>query len=199
MTYGEPLWYAPRVAKPIPTYVMLLGGAAALGVLFLATRSSADSSSARTWPVVPNRGILSAFGTPRYTAGNRTHAGVDVAAFNGDKVVAMNDGEVLHLVTGYSIGAGLSAVAIAHPDADYIYGEIDVLVKPGQTVKAGDVIGTVRQNSSGPGHQMLHLEAWESGHAPSAFTPWYVGSPPPPHLLDAGKMIAPLASTGTKP
>ena len=181
------------------TPILLLGGAAALGVVFLATRSFADSTSTRTWPVVPNRGILSAFGTPRYTSGNRIHAGVDVAAFNGDKVVAIDDGEVLHLVTGYSIGAGLSAVAIAHPDADYIYGEIDVTAKPGQLVKAGDVIGTVRQNSSGPGHQMLHLEAWESGYAPSAFTPWYVGKPPPAHLLDAGQMIAPLLGTGTKP
>lgn len=180
------------------TPVLLLGGAAVLGVVFFAARSRANSS-ARTWPIVPNRGILSPFGAARHTAGTRIHAGVDVAAFNGDKVVAIDDGTVLYPVTGYSIGAGLSAVAIAHPDADYIYAEIDVAVKPGQVVKAGDVIGAVRQNSDGPGHQMLHLEAWESGSAPTAFTPWYVGKPPPPHLLNAEQMIAPLVGTGVKP
>jgi murein DD-endopeptidase MepM/ murein hydrolase activator NlpD len=178
-------------------YFALFGGTAVLGLLFVATRSSA--SGLRTWRVVPNRGILSPFGSPRYTAGNRIHAGVDVAAMNGDKVVAIDDGEVLHLVTGYSIGAGLSAVAIRHPDADYIYGEIDVTAKPGQIVRAGDIIGAVRQNDAGPGHQMLHLEAWETGTVPSAFTPWYVGKPPPAGLLDAGKLIAPLLGTGVKP
>jgi murein DD-endopeptidase MepM/ murein hydrolase activator NlpD len=177
----------------------LLGGVSILGILLLAKRSLANGSGARVWPVSPNRGVLSAFGTPRYTSGNRFHAGVDVAAMNGDKVLAIDDGEVLYPVTGYSIGAGLQAVAIRHPDADYIYGEIDVLVKAGQTVKAGDVIGTVRQNDAGPGHQMLHLEAWESGFGPTAFTPWNVGSPPPPHLLNAEQLIAPLAGTGIKP
>jgi murein DD-endopeptidase MepM/ murein hydrolase activator NlpD len=183
----------------------VLGGAALLGVIVLARRSSAQalapSPSVRTWPVVPNRGTISGFGAPRpagkYPA--RYHAAVDVGAQDGDKVVAIDDGEVLKLVTGYQIGAGLQAVAIRHPDADYIYAEIQVTAVPGQRVKAGDVIGVVRQNDSGPGHQMLHLEAWQTGMVPDAFKPWYVGQAAPPGLLDVGKILAPLANTGVKP
>lgn len=155
---------------------------------------AAFARSERTWPIVPNRGVLSGFDTPRPVsgagAGSRRHAGVDVIAEAGDKVVAIDDGEVLHLVTGYQIGTGLQAVAVRHPDADYVYGEIEVTAAPGQKVKAGDVIGIVRKNDAG--RQMLHLEAWQSGFAPTDFTPWKVGSPPPPGLLNAQTLIAPL-------
>jgi murein DD-endopeptidase MepM/ murein hydrolase activator NlpD len=177
---------------PLPKLGLGLG---ALAAVLLARASFASSS--RTWPVVPNRGILSPFGAPRYTSGNRNHAGVDVAALAGDKVVAIADGEVLGLVSGYQLGAGLQAVAVRHPDADYVYAEIEVVAGPGQRVKAGDVLGVVRKNSDG--NQMLHLEAWQSGMAPNSFTPWYMGKPRPAGLLNAEEMIAPLRASGARP
>lgn len=168
-------------------------GAAVIGAIVIAK----GLSRKRVWPVSPNRGLLSPFGAPRYTSGNRHHAGIDAAALAGDKVIAIDDGEVLEMVTGYALGAGLQAVSVRHPDADYIYAEIQVTAKPGQRVKAGDVLGIVRKNANG--NQMLHLEAWEHGKVPRAFTPWYVGQPAPAGLLNVGDLIAPLANTGLKP
>lgn len=174
-----------------------LGLATLAGVALFASRGQVARPSARVWPVSPNRGVLSPFKSPRYTSGNRYHAGVDLAALSGDLIIALDDGEVLGLVTGYQLGAGLQAVAVRHPDADYIYAEIAVTAKPGTRVSAGDVLGVVRKNADG--NQMLHLEAWQTGTVPNAFTPWYVGKPPPPGLLDAGLLVAPLAGTGKKP
>ncbi len=134
------------------------------------------------WPVVPKRAIISPFGASR-DGGNRIHAGTDCGAFAGDRIIAMGPGEVLWPVSGYRIGANLQAVAVRHEDADYIYAEIYVDVKPGQKLEAGEPIGTVGKN--GDGNAMLHLEAWEHGKCPKGFTPWINGQKPPAGLLDS--------------
>lgn len=146
----------------------------------------------KQWPIVPYRGgIFSPFKASRTRADGspRFHAGVDIAAQSGDEVVAIDDGEVVSMVSGYSLGTGLEAVAIRHPGVDLIYAEIDVGVKPGDLVKAGDVIGVVRKNSDG--RTMLHLEAWETGTVPTAFTEW-TPSYEPPGLLDASDVVEDL-------
>jgi murein DD-endopeptidase MepM/ murein hydrolase activator NlpD len=158
----------------------LVGGA----VVLIAV--AASGKSVRVWPVRPRRAILSRFGASR-DGGARIHAGIDLGAFKGDPIVAIDDGVVLHRVTGYGIGAGLQAVAIRHDDADYIYAEIRTDMQPGQRVSAGQQIGTADLN--GDGNSMLHLEAWEHGRAPKGFTPWYGGKPPPAGLLDVGELL----------
>lgn len=174
-------------------------GAAAL-VLFAAGSSSASTSygvsplpqsKKRRWPVSVYRGILSGFGarrppTPKNPM-ERRHAGVDLTSKVGDDIVAIDEGTVLYRVTGYDIGNGLQAVAVAHPDADYIYGEIEVTAAPGQKVMPGDVIGKAGLNDVG--NSMLHLEAWTTGKAPKSFTRWISGQPMPDGLLDAEQKV----------
>lgn len=179
--------------------LLLLGGVAAL-VLLDNKRSSETlepqeplEPKARRWPVEPYRGISNGFGAPRTVPGTdkpRYHAGVDVGAKQGDRVVAIDDGVVIQRVTGYELKAGLQGVSVSHPDADYIYAEIDLKVEPGQQVKAGDLIGIVRNNGTS-NTSMLHLERWEKGKAPAGFTMW-TPDYRPPGLLDAGNFLAEL-------
>ena len=177
--------------------LIALGVGAVGGIGYLIYKTATPSKPKRVWPVVPFRGAipqsgLAAYGSPRAATAKmaaRNHAGVDLNAFKGDKIVAISDGEVIGRLPGYEIGAGLQAVSIRHADADYIYAEIKLHdLVPGQKVKAGEVIGHVELNDVG--RSMLHLEAWETGTVPKSFTPWYAGSPKPKGLLEAPKMIA---------
>lgn len=188
------VWYTRPMVKP--SLPVLVGAGLFLSAAVIALRASARSGG-RVWPVSPNRGFLSGFRTPRpVSAPTRYHAGADLAALSGDKVLAIDDGVVLGPATGYELHAGLGAVTVRHPDADYVYAEIDPSVRPGQPVSAGEVIGAVRADSDGLA--MLHLEAWESGKGPRAFTPWYYGKPMPDGLLDAESLMRPLLATGVK-
>jgi murein DD-endopeptidase MepM/ murein hydrolase activator NlpD len=164
------------------------------GILYWAL-SGDDDGGDRLWPVVPNRGIINAFGANRVTNGRqRIHIGTDVGAFPGDKVVAITDGEVIGRLGGYELGAGLGAVSIRHPDADYIYAEIDVdpSMTPGKKVKAGDLVGVVRKNADGT--SMLHLEAWETGTVPKAFYAWWRDEPRPKGILSSTEILKTLPS-----
>lgn len=188
--------------------LLLLGGVAFF--LFGSKRSSSldelvvngaepvEQPRARVWPVEPYRGLVpgNGFKASRKVPGTdkpRYHAGIDIMANQGDRVVALDDGEVLHMATGYELLAGLQGVAVAHPDADYIYAELDVKVKPGQKLKAGDLIGIVRRNGTS-NTSMLHLEAWEKGKAPRGWTSWTPDSGRPAGLLDVSEKIKALQS-----
>lgn len=160
-------------------------------LLLLGGKGGSGSSGRRYWPVSTYRGTLSPFGAHRTRAdgSERFHAGIDLGAFVGDDIIAVDDGEVISMVTGYSLGAGLEAVSVRHPGVDLIYAEIDATVKPGDRVHAGQVIGKVKKN--GDGNSMLHLEAWETGTVPKAFTEW-TPTYRPPGLLDVGEFVAAL-------
>lgn len=169
----------------------ILLGLGVLGAVGLASSGPGATgrvvgSVGRVWPVRPYRGILSPFGASRDN-GTRVHAGIDLGALPGDAIVSMAIGVVLYPVSGFSIGAGLQAVAVRHPDAEYIYAEIMLLgVTVGQQLAAGERIGTAAKNKDG--NSMLHLEAWE--HAPHAFTRWVTGARPP-GLLDVQARLPP--------
>jgi murein DD-endopeptidase MepM/ murein hydrolase activator NlpD len=89
----------------------------------------------------------------------RFHQGTDIAAAEGTPVLAAYSGKVE--VSGWFGGLGL-AVVISHGDKhETRYGHMsEVLVKPGQYVKQGTVIGLVGSTgfSTGP---HLHFELWE--------------------------------------
>jgi murein DD-endopeptidase MepM/ murein hydrolase activator NlpD len=165
-----------------PLYV-----AAGIWLLVLGRKAGVMGGGARVWPIRPKRvdkqghWSMSGFGASRKRADGspRLHAGIDMLCYPGDEIVAIEDGVVLHMVSGFAIGNGLQAVAVDHGDWQAIYAEIRVTVKPGQTVSAGDQLG--RADRNGDGNTMLHLEAWE--RAPKGFTQW---SPSyrPPGLLD---------------
>jgi murein DD-endopeptidase MepM/ murein hydrolase activator NlpD len=169
----------------------LYAGAAVLGLTLGWLLRRAQGSGERIyWPIVPYRGTISPFKASRV---DRWHAGVDIGAFNGDRVIAMGDGEVLWPVTGFSLGGGLEALAVRHADADFIYAEVMIdndKWKPGMRVRAGDQLGVVRLN--GDGNSMLHLEAWEHGTCPKGFVPWDKDGKMPHGLLDVQALIEDL-------
>lgn len=105
--------------------------------------------------------ISSSFGyrTHPITGQGRFHQGTDIAAAEGTPVLAAYSGNVE--VSGWFGGLGL-AVVISHGDRhETRYGHMsEVLVKPGQYVKQGTVIGLVGSTgfSTGP---HLHFELWE--------------------------------------
>lgn len=188
---------SPKQRMASKAAMVVLGVGAVGGLGYLVYRLATPKNT-RVWPVVPRHpeqdGILNGFKAHRDPTkqepekGPRYHAGIDLIAKKGDKIVAIADGEVIGMVGGYSIGAGLQAVAIRHADADYLYGEIMVHgLKPGDKVKAGQVIGHVELNDVG--RSMLHLEAWEHGTVPKIFTPWFKDKPMPKGLLNVHDLV----------
>lgn len=86
----------------------------------------------------------------------RTHNGADFAASTGETVMAIADGTVLSVSTGEMYG---TTVVISHGgglESSYFGLADEPTVKPGDTVKAGDVIGAVASGA--------HFEALEPVH-----------------------------------
>jgi murein DD-endopeptidase MepM/ murein hydrolase activator NlpD len=100
------------------------------------------------------------FGSNR-DGGNRKHAGCDIYAPKGSKVVAITHGRV---VSAYVFYGGTSAIEIDHGAFGYVrYGEItpNPDMKPGKLVEAGTEVGTVAIiKGHGKLHPMLHLEMY---------------------------------------
>jgi RHS repeat-associated protein len=140
-----------------------------------------------------------AFGSPRNTAsGPSTHSGIDIQAPIGTRVVATADGKVVKVISpsktyGNQVvidhGKGLFTQS-AHLDS--------TSVKPGDTVKAGDQIGTVGTTGNTPpkADSHLHFETRIGSSAPRSAGGKVVDPinvlpprpepppPPPPPALD---------------
>lgn len=120
---------------------------------------AAYAEAVRPKAVAPINGarLTSSFG-PRW---GTTHAGLDLAAPMRTPEYAAMDGVVLK--AGPASGFGL-AVYIQHDNGDVtVYGHMDeILVEPGQVVRAGDTIALVgnRGQSTGP---HLHFEVHAGG------------------------------------
>jgi murein DD-endopeptidase MepM/ murein hydrolase activator NlpD len=101
--------------------------------------------------------------TDRYGAdrGDHAHAGQDVLAACGLTLVAARGGKVVG--SGYGGGAG-NFVAVHTLDTryDYFYAHLrdTPLVKEGQTVKTGQIVGYVGQTGDAYGCH-LHIELWD--------------------------------------
>lgn len=87
------------------------------------------------------------------------HSGLDLSARQGTVVRAIGGGTVMHAGYGYAGAAYGNHVVIKHSDGRYtLYGHLSAsVVRAGQTVSAGQMIGNVGStgNSSGP---HLHFE-----------------------------------------
>jgi murein DD-endopeptidase MepM/ murein hydrolase activator NlpD len=122
-------------------------------------RAAAAAAAARPEAVLPVNGarLTSGFGMRWGTL----HAGIDLAAPIGTPEYAAMDGVVLE--AGPASGFGL-AVYIQHANGDVtVYGHMEqILVQPGQVVKAGDTIALLgnRGQSTGP---HLHFEVHIGG------------------------------------
>ncbi len=105
---------------------------------------------------------LGKFGTYREDkSGNpRTHAGIDFHADPGTQVVAMTDGVVIRISDNFY--QGLASVEVRNSDGTIArYTEINASVVEGQSLKQGDVLGTVEINMNNHPDSMLHLEIYD--------------------------------------
>jgi murein DD-endopeptidase MepM/ murein hydrolase activator NlpD len=149
----------------------------------VATEHAAPASAAL--PVAGE--ISSPFGMRNdpFTGEERFHGGVDVAAPRGAEIRAVADGEVVF--SGWRTGGAGRVVEVRHADGlvtSYAHAE-RTLVRPGQHVVAGQVVGTVGSSgrSSGP---HLHFAASRDGQVIDPST-----------LLESdAPEVGPLASRG---
>lgn len=129
----------------------------------------------------------------------RYHAAVDLIAFPGDEIVAVDDGIVQGPAGGY---VGLGALVVEHAGITIVYAEMDVdaSLKPGDKVHAGQKLGvtaTSQSSATAPKSSMLHFETWEPGTQITQFQAWYVGAPAPTGLLDPTVFL--LRTAGREP
>lgn len=163
--------------------------------------------SGRIWPVTGgNRSVpyttpegkvigngATAFHASR-ESGTRYHAGIDLQASPGQRIVAMEDGIIIGTIPGF---VKLDAVVVQHAALVAVYAEVTLGslikagLKPGDRVKAGQQIATGSINYDE--NSMLHLELWRTGFAPKFYTPWYSKNPPPAGLLDPTLYLLQLA------
>jgi murein DD-endopeptidase MepM/ murein hydrolase activator NlpD len=179
----------------------------------------AGGASAPLWPVVTghNAGLVSyedtsseihgnaarRFGAPRE---GRHHAGVDLYGYEGDRVIATEPGIVFG-IQGFHLGT--DAILIGHDSGIVaLYGEIAhgsaqaAGLQVGSRVQAGDTVGRVGCMAHDDGacsSHMVHFETYVAGTTKNS--PWYVGQPVPPTLLDPtlyllrAAMRAPMAAS----
>jgi murein DD-endopeptidase MepM/ murein hydrolase activator NlpD len=132
--------------------------------------AAAAAEAARPRAVLPVDGarLTSTFGARWGTL----HAGIDLAAPIGTPEYAAADGLVLE--AGPASGYGL-AVHVQHENGDVtVYGHMEqILVQPGQVVRAGDTIALLgnRGQSTGP-HLHLEVRVGGIGGEPVDPLPW---------------------------
>ena len=124
---------------------------------FLHSQKSVLLSMPSLWPVLGR--ITSAFGETRFSpssGGTRPHMGIDIAAPSGTPIAAPADGVVI--IAGREAEYG-RLICIDHGHGyTTMYGHLkNFHVKPGDRVKAGQILGTVGTsgNTTGP---HLHYE-----------------------------------------
>lgn len=132
-------------------------GLLAAGVVPVAPAGAAPGDGPRVCPA-EDFWVGAGWGADR---GRRSHTGIDLGGKRGSRLFAIEDG-VIDRTKRQSNGA-LQIVMRGRSGAKFYYGHMDtVLVKGGQRVKAGDVIGTMGDSGS-PGAVHLHFEYWRSG------------------------------------
>ena len=102
------------------------------------------------WPVTGSREVLRPFAPPaeRYAAG---HRGVDLAAGPG-RVVAAGAGRVSYA----GLLAGRGVVVVVHGELRTTYEPVSAVVRVGQQVQAGDLLGAIDGLHAGCGLPCLH-------------------------------------------
>lgn len=125
----------PQLTRPVAVPIVVL--AALLGLL--ATPAAATPSAVRYgWPLEPRPSVTASFDPPakRWLPG---HRGVDLAAVEGQPVLAAGDG----VVAFAGSVAGKPVVSIDHGRIRTTYEPVVATVGAGQSVMRGSPIGTV--------------------------------------------------------
>jgi murein DD-endopeptidase MepM/ murein hydrolase activator NlpD len=146
------------------------------------------------WPIpsvnckIPDSEKPGSFGFVRK---HDVHTGIDIYCEPGAEVVAVEDGVVKHVeeFTGSNAGSpwwnNTDAVWIEGNSGVVVYGEIEVDVKVGQKISAGDIVGrvkTVLLKNKGLPMTMLHIELYHSSMNETVW--WNKGDKKPGTLLD---------------
>ncbi len=144
--------------------------AAVVGLLVtgLAAPASASAAQASGPRVCPTQDfwVGAGWGADR---GRRAHTGIDLGGKRGTPIYAVEAG-VIDRTKKQSNGA-VQIVMKGRSGSKYYYGHMDtVLIKGGQRVKAGQVIGLMGDTGS-PGAVHLHFEYWRSGGESAAVNP----------------------------
>lgn len=101
--------------------------------------------------------------------GRRSHAGMDMGGKRGTPIFAIETGRINR--TKRQSNGALQIVMKGRSGSMYYYGHMDkVLVKGGQRVKKGQVIGRMGDSGS-KGQVHLHFEYWKSGRESDAVNP----------------------------
>jgi murein DD-endopeptidase MepM/ murein hydrolase activator NlpD len=101
--------------------------------------------------------------------GRRKHAGLDLSARRGTPLFAIESGYINR--TKRQSNGALQIVMKGKSGSKYYYGHMQhVFVRGGQSVRAGQVIGTMGDSGS-PGAVHLHFEYWKSGRESAAVNP----------------------------
>jgi murein DD-endopeptidase MepM/ murein hydrolase activator NlpD len=101
--------------------------------------------------------------------GKRSHKGMDMAAKRGTPIFAVESGRINR--TKRQSNGALQIVLRGKSGSMYYYGHMDkVVIKSGQKVKKGQVIGKMGDSGS-PGEVHLHFEYWKSGRESAAINP----------------------------
>lgn len=121
------------------------------------------------------------------------HTGIDLYCPTGTKVLAIEDGVLVHIDWNFTGPGGGSpwwnttrALLIEGESGVIVYGEATPLVPLGSSVKAGDVIAvvdtSVLKKDKGKPMTMLHLELYEHGTRETVW--WKLGEDRPKGLLN---------------
>lgn len=101
--------------------------------------------------------------------GKRQHMGIDLGGKRGTPIYAIENGVIDR--TKLQSNGSLQIVMRGRSGSKFYYGHMDkVLIKGGQRVQAGDVIGLMGDTGS-PGAVHLHFEYWRSGGESDAVDP----------------------------
>jgi murein DD-endopeptidase MepM/ murein hydrolase activator NlpD len=140
-------------------------GLVATGVVVPATAQAAPNERQRVCPT-EDFWVGAGWGADR---GKRQHLGIDLGGKRGTPIYAIEDG-VIDRTKLQSNGA-LQIVVRGRSGSKFYYGHMDkVLIKGGQRVDAGEVIGLMGDTGS-PGSVHLHFEYWRSGGESAAVDP----------------------------
>jgi murein DD-endopeptidase MepM/ murein hydrolase activator NlpD len=149
------------------TFLALLAaaGLVATTVIAPAAAQAAEGPGTRVCPT-EDFWVGAGWGADR---GKRQHLGIDLGGKRGTPIYAIENG-VIDRTKLQSNGA-LQIVMRGASGSKFYYGHMDkVLIKGGQRVKAGDVIGLMGDTGS-PGSVHLHFEYWRSGGESDAVDP----------------------------
>lgn len=133
------------------------------------------------------------------------HTGLDLYCEDEAEIRVIEAGVVVDVFTftGEEVGTPwwntTQAVVVESGDMTYVYGEVKSLVSIGDTVKAGDIIGSVtpvlKVDKGTTSVSMLHLEVWLTEWYIKNFT-WKLGEDCPNGLCDPILFIDDVSYSG---